>query len=272
MRKFLRLAALFSCLGVLVLGAIALNPNGPLLSSFRGYSAGRPSLAEAIAQSERLARLQEAVLRRINAKEQIATEVIARRRSLAEAMEQFRALDQECPQSDVGAETAKALGISEDEWVGRGVIGWVRTVLYGRPDEAAAAVARLEKDHPFGAGCATAPINTERTVPRHASAARMRGDTGAKGRVAFTLHPKRSACAEASPREWFRSLFHEFDKKHPGCSCTIADEEPEISPTPPSVVDYIVEPEAIRIGRQTHFGSRTKNIPVLAEVLRKALE
>ena len=66
MRKFLRLAALFSCLGVLVLGAIALNPNGPLLSSFRGRSAGRPSLAEESAQSERLDRLLETLVRRDN--------------------------------------------------------------------------------------------------------------------------------------------------------------------------------------------------------------
>jgi hypothetical protein len=34
MGKLLRLAALFSCLGVLVLGTIVLDPNGPLLSSF----------------------------------------------------------------------------------------------------------------------------------------------------------------------------------------------------------------------------------------------
>jgi hypothetical protein len=146
MRKFLRLAALVSCLGVLVLGAIAVAPNGPLLSSFWGCSAGRPSLAEEIAQRERLDRLQEATLRRLNAIEQIAEEVIARRRSLAEAMEQFRALDQEWPQFNVDAEKAKALGISEDEWVGRRVIGWVRTVLDGRPDEAAAVVGRLEKE------------------------------------------------------------------------------------------------------------------------------
>ena len=146
MSKFLRLAALVSCLGVLVLGAIALDPDGPLLSSFWGCSAGRPSLAEEIAQRERLDRLQEATLRRLNAIEQIAEEVIARRRSLAEAMEQFRALDQEWPQFGLGAEKAKALGISEDEWVGRRVIGWVRTVLDGRPDEAAAVVGRLEKE------------------------------------------------------------------------------------------------------------------------------
>src|SRR5262245_35566518 len=83
MSKFLRLTSLFSCLGVLVLGAIALNPDGPLPSSFRGRSAGRTSLAEAIAQREWLDRLQEASVRRLEAEDQIAEEVIARRRSLA---------------------------------------------------------------------------------------------------------------------------------------------------------------------------------------------
>jgi hypothetical protein len=146
MTKFLRLAALFSCLGVLVLGAIALNPNGPLLTSFWGCSAGRPSLAEESARRERLDRLDEAEFRRLNAKKQIAEEVIARRRSLAEAMKQFRALDQEWPQLNVGAERAKALGISEDEWLGRVVIAWVRGVLNRRPDEAAVVVGRLENE------------------------------------------------------------------------------------------------------------------------------
>ena len=168
MRKFLRLAALLSCLGMLVLGAIALNPHGPLLSSFWGRSAGRPSLAEIIAQSERLDRLQEASVRRRKAKEQIAKEVIARRRSLAEAMKQFRALDQEWPQFGLGADKAKDQGISEDEWDGRGVIGTVRIVLEHRPEEAAAVAGRLEKE--------LQELLTDRKKPRPAAAEESRGN------------------------------------------------------------------------------------------------
>ena len=107
-------------------------------------------------------------MRRLDTKKQIAEEVIARRRSLAEAMEQFRALDQEWPQFGLGAEKAKALGISEDEWYGRRVIGWVRTLLYGRPDEAAAVVGRLEKE--------LQELLADRTKPRPASAEESRGN------------------------------------------------------------------------------------------------
>ena len=82
----------------------------------------------------------------MEAKEQIAREVIARRCSLAEAMEQFHALDEEWPQFNSGAQKAADLGISEDEWDGRGVILYVRRVLVDRPDEATTVVGRLEKE------------------------------------------------------------------------------------------------------------------------------
>jgi hypothetical protein len=146
MGKFLRVAALLCCLCVLVLGTIALNPNGPLLSSFRGCTAGKISLPEALAESERIARFKEASLRRLDTKKHIAEEVIARRQSLAEAMQQFRVLDQEWPQFGSAAKKAEDLRISEDEWDGRGVIVTARNVLERRPDKAAAVVARLEKE------------------------------------------------------------------------------------------------------------------------------
>jgi hypothetical protein len=145
MSKYLRLAALFSCLGLLVLGTVALDPNGPLLSSFRGCSARRTSLMEAVEERERLTRFEEATFRRNNTKLQIAEEVIAQRLSLAEAMAQFRALDQQWPQFDLSRTKAER-AMSEDEWDGRGVIVTVWVVLKHRPDEAAAVVARLQKE------------------------------------------------------------------------------------------------------------------------------
>jgi hypothetical protein len=146
MSKFLRVAALLSCLGVLVLGTIALDPNGPLLSSFRGCTGGRTSWAEALEEKERIARIKEASLRRRNTKKQIAEEVIAGRRSLAESMAQFHALDLEWPQFGLASDKARAEGISEDEWDGRKVIIMIRQVLFDRPDEEAAVIARLEKE------------------------------------------------------------------------------------------------------------------------------
>ncbi|HEY7153510.1 MAG TPA: hypothetical protein VH575_06095, partial [Gemmataceae bacterium] len=114
---------------MLVLGTIALDPNGPLLSSFRGCLTGKTSLAETLERSERITRFKEASFRRLDTKKQIAEEVIARQQSLAEAMKQFHALDQEWPQFGLGSDTAEDLGISEDEWDGRGVIGQVGVVL-----------------------------------------------------------------------------------------------------------------------------------------------
>jgi hypothetical protein len=147
MGKLLRIAALLCCLGVLVLGAVALNPNGPLLSSFWGCTGRKNSLVEAFEESQRIAPIKEASFRRLDTKKQIAEEVIARQRSLVEAMEQFRALDQEWP--EVGSAVKKAQedrGISEDEWYGRNVLFFVQVVLLDRPDEAAAIRARLEKE------------------------------------------------------------------------------------------------------------------------------
>lgn len=145
MGKFLRVAALFGCLGVLVLGTIALGPNGPLLFSFWDCSAKRTSLVETIEQRERIDRIEEASFRRVNTKMHLAEEVIARRQSLAEAMKEFHALDQEWPQFDL--RSAKALqGISDDEWDGQRVLFFVRFVLESRHDEGSAVLGHLEKE------------------------------------------------------------------------------------------------------------------------------
>src|SRR5262249_28667691 len=99
MKKYLRVAAGLSCLGVLILGAVALDPDGPLLSAFHGCAATRATLTEEIERKEHLKQWKEAVRRPRESKEHLAQEVIAQRRSLTEAMERFRALDQEWPLS-----------------------------------------------------------------------------------------------------------------------------------------------------------------------------
>jgi hypothetical protein len=146
MTKFIRLAAGVCCLGVLALGAVALAPVCPLTFSPHGDSAKRPSLAEAIGRNEQLDQRKEAMRQRREAKEQVAAEVIARRRSLAEAIEQFRALDRQWPDCRPTPQPPEELGMSEDEWDGRNVLDYVRLVLADRPGEAAAVAAQLEKE------------------------------------------------------------------------------------------------------------------------------
>jgi hypothetical protein len=146
MSKFLRLAAGVLCLGVLALGVVVFDP--ACLSNFphRWDPDKKASLVEEIARNEQLDQREDAIRRRREAKAHVAAEVIARRRSLAEAIEQFRALDQEWPEFRSAPQTSEELGISADEWGGRDVLYFVRQVLVDRPDEAAAVADRLEKE------------------------------------------------------------------------------------------------------------------------------
>jgi hypothetical protein len=76
----------------------------------------------------------------------VAKEVIAGRCSLAEAIDQFRKLDQPGISASYEELTIKTLRMSEVEWRGRNVIAFARRVLADRPDEAAAVADRLEKE------------------------------------------------------------------------------------------------------------------------------
>jgi hypothetical protein len=146
MTKIIRLGAGVLCLGVLALGAVALDPACRLLSSFGGRSVNRGSVAEQIGRNEALDQRKEAMRHRREAKAHVAEEVIAGRRSLAEAIEQFRALDREWPDNHRGPRTPEDFGMSQDEWDGRAVLDFVGRVLADRPAEAAAAADRLEKE------------------------------------------------------------------------------------------------------------------------------
>jgi hypothetical protein len=146
MSKFLRLVAVVLCLGVLALGVVYFDLACPLTYPAPWNAEIRSSMADDLARREQLKQLREASLRRLEAKWQIATEVIARQRSLAEAMEQFRELDRQWPDLRSGITKPEDLWMSEDEWDGRAVIEQVRQVLADRPDEAAAVAGRLEKE------------------------------------------------------------------------------------------------------------------------------
>jgi hypothetical protein len=146
MSKLFRLAAVVLCLGVLALGVVCFDPACPLTYPAPWDPRRRNSMAEELTRREHLKELHEASFRRIEAKWQIAQEVIARQRSLAEAIEQFQDLDRQWPDVRAGTEIPELQWMSEDEWDGRTVIDQVRQVLADRPDEAAAVAERLEKE------------------------------------------------------------------------------------------------------------------------------
>ena len=104
------------------------------------------SLAEEIARNEQLDEQEAALRRQRQAKRLVAAEVIAGRRSLAEAIEEFRALDREWPDFGPAPHWPADVGMSADEGAGRNVLYFVRLVLADRPDEAAAVADRLEKE------------------------------------------------------------------------------------------------------------------------------
>jgi hypothetical protein len=146
MTKFLRLAAGILCVGVLALGVVVIDPS--CLSNFphRRGPDNKASLAEEIARNEQLNQQEAALHRQRQAKRRVAAEVIARRRSLAEAIEQFRALEREWPDFGSAPPLPADRAMSADESSGQDVLYFVRLVLSDHPHEAAAVVGRLEKE------------------------------------------------------------------------------------------------------------------------------
>jgi hypothetical protein len=100
-------------------------------------------MAEVLARQERMKQWKEATSRRQEAKRHVASEVIAGRCGLAEAIGRFRVLDQEWPPSRPQMLMPRGLARPEDEWDGRNVLSVVRLLLANRPGEAAAVAGRL---------------------------------------------------------------------------------------------------------------------------------
>jgi len=144
MSTLIRLALGVLCLGVLALGVVVFDPARLLTSPAPWEPNPRGSMAEELSRREQLNQFFEASYRRVKAKRQIAKEVIAGQRSLAEAIAWFRALDREWPENHPWHHAPAEHAMSEDEWDGRMVIDQVRQVLVERPDEA--AIARLETE------------------------------------------------------------------------------------------------------------------------------
>jgi hypothetical protein len=146
MCKFLRLAAGVCCLGVLALGVVHFDPACLINFPHSCDPDNRVSVADEVARHEHLNQQEAALRRQRQAKRTVAAEVIARRRSLAEAIEEFRALDREWPKLGPPPHWPADLGMSADEGGGRNVLYFVQLVLADRPAEAAAVAGRLEKE------------------------------------------------------------------------------------------------------------------------------
>jgi hypothetical protein len=146
MRRFLSLASGVAFLGLLALATFVYNPAGLPHNPPSQKNAFQPTWAEIFTRKEQLKQLEEGLNRYWEVKRQVAKEVIAGRRSLTEAIEEFRNLDEQWLSASHEEQILKELRMSELEWRGREVIYFARRVLADRPDEEAAVADRLEKE------------------------------------------------------------------------------------------------------------------------------
>jgi hypothetical protein len=174
MNTFIRFVTVNLCLGVLALGIVIVDLVGRLTGPPQRDLNQQVTLTEELARTERLSQLREASFRRVDSKRLVAEEVIAGRRSLAEAIEEFRDLDRQWPDVSAGIKIPEHEWMSEDEWYGRAVIGQVRQVLADRPDEAATVIGRLEKELRL----VLAAVSGAATSPRPARSSALAGTRG----------------------------------------------------------------------------------------------
>ena len=146
MRKILPLATGTLCLGLLALAVFVFNPACQPHHPFGGKNFSLPTWAEILDREAQLIQEREDLNRYVEANKQVATKVIDGQRSLAEAIDDFRKLDQIWNSPSTQERALLELRISEEEWLGRNVIYFACRVLTDRPDEAAAVAGRLEKE------------------------------------------------------------------------------------------------------------------------------
>jgi hypothetical protein len=129
---------LAAALALSVVGAFVRRPpEPPELSDGRKSEAGAGAVGEA---------LPEVVFLRRFAKESLAYELVAGRRSALEAAALFRELDRLAPTpDDILPPVAGAIPIADEERYRRQVISWVRAVLSEEPpDRVEATLTRVE--------------------------------------------------------------------------------------------------------------------------------
>lgn len=115
---------------------------------------GLREVMRVVGRNEDLRRLERATLDRSKARRQVAQEVLARRCSLGEALARFVELEREWPDYATPlTEVMRRAWASEEERQYRLLTNVVEELLAERPEEAAAALRRLEEDYrQLGAG------------------------------------------------------------------------------------------------------------------------
>jgi hypothetical protein len=155
MNAMLRPVLVGSVLGLLAVSLVGLR-----------FACSRVDFQE-VCRSEDLEQRQRATARRLEAMQQVVQELIAQRRTLAEAIARFQEVDHEWPEY-----TAKLQKRFGREWSGeekayRFILSTVQDLLRDRPEEAAAVIGRLEKEYQqLQAGKRTpSTVKTERIEP-----------------------------------------------------------------------------------------------------------
>jgi hypothetical protein len=112
---------------------------------FAGESEDIRRLVREVRYDEVLQQKIRHAMHRIEAKEEVVRTLIARRCSLREALAHLQELDDEL--AAVNAEYEKPLWLSKTEWYCEWILTKVKNLLVDRPDEEAAVLRRLEKEH-----------------------------------------------------------------------------------------------------------------------------
>jgi hypothetical protein len=146
MRKILPLATGTVFLGLLTLTVFVLDPACLPHHPFSGKNPSLPTWAEILDREAQLIQEREDLNRYVEAKKKVAKKVIEGQRSLAEAIDDFRKLDQMSMSPSTQERALLERRCSEEEWLGRNVIYFACRVLVDRPDEATAVADRLEKE------------------------------------------------------------------------------------------------------------------------------
>ncbi|HEY7427745.1 MAG TPA: hypothetical protein VH682_26175 [Gemmataceae bacterium] len=133
MNTFLRTASVAVVWGLLALLVLGLR-----------YACNPADWSAILQRREDLDQLEEATLRRGEARQRVVDEVIDGRRTLAEAIEEFQELDREWPDY---SEVIPAWAESRQEIRYRCILAMVKGSLRDRPEELSALLRRLEHEY-----------------------------------------------------------------------------------------------------------------------------
>ncbi len=137
-------ALLRTAVAAVALAALPVCVFGLRLASDPAGLVGLRDMMRAAYRDEELQGLRQATFRRLASQRRVVQEVIARRRSLGEALAAFRDLEREWPDY---LEVSRRAWPSEEERHYQCITGMAQSLLGERPAEAAAALRRLEQEY-----------------------------------------------------------------------------------------------------------------------------